>query len=121
MIPCLNQKDRNMAAEFYKGIKDPEELRRSLLECSKDTIHSLQIGVDYENLRNRKETAIIKLKRDLDEINQLYEELNVALPEEEIEEKKIINKRKTKRERYDIKDLNEELSEIEEKMFKLGI
>ena len=110
-----------MAAEFYKGIKDPEELRRSLLECSKDAIHSLQSGVDYEHLRGRKVTAILKLKRDLDEINQLYEELNAALPEDETQEKTIIKKRKSKREGYDIKDLNEELSEIEEKMSKLGI
>ena len=110
-----------MAAEFYKGIKDPEELRRSLLECSKDAIHSLQSGADYKNLRSRKATAVIRLKKELDEINQLYEELNVALPEDETKEKSIIKKRKPKRGGYDIKDLNEELSEIEEKMSKLGI
>jgi hypothetical protein len=109
-----------MAAEFYKGIKDPNELRRSLLECSKDVIKSLQSGIDYESLRKRKESRIIKLKREVSEINQLYVQLNSILPEEEMEEKST-KKPKRKRENYDIRDLSEELSEIESKMSKLGI
>jgi hypothetical protein len=109
-----------MSAEFYKGIKDPQELRRSLLECSKDVIKSLQNSGDYLTLRKRKETVIIKLKRDIDEIHQLYEQLNVLLPAEQMEETK---QKKTKRRTtdYDIKDLSKELSEIEAKMSKLGI
>ena len=117
----LNQKGKNMSAEFYKGIKDPEELRRSLLECSKGVITSLQNSKEYENLRKRKETTILKLKEEIDEINRLYFQLNVALPEEELEEKKLKNKKRIKREDYSVKDLNEELSAIEEKMSKLGI
>ena len=109
-----------MAAEFYKGVKDPHELRRSLLECSKDVIRSLQNSGDYISLRKRKETAIIKLKRNIDEIHQLYEQLNSILPVEQMEEQK---QKKTKRRAvdYDIKDLSKELSEIESKMSKLGI
>lgn len=109
-----------MAAEFYKGIKDPKELRRSLLECSKDVIRSLQNSGDYITLRKRKETAIIKLKRDIDEIYQLSGQLNSILPIEQVEDQK---QKKTKRRMadYEIKDLSKELSEIESKMSKLGI
>jgi predicted RNase H-like nuclease (RuvC/YqgF family) len=109
-----------MVAEFYKGIKDPNELRRYLLECSKDVIRSLQKSGDYESLRKRKEHLILKLKRNIEEINQFYGRLNEILPEEEMEEKKL-KKTKIRREYHDIKDLNDELSEIESKMSKLGI
>ena len=109
-----------MVAEFYKGINTPNELRKFLLECSKDLIISLQKNKEFEILRKRKETSIIKLKREVNEINQLYAQLNSILPEEESEEQEI-KKPKRKRTDYDIKDLGEELSEIESKMSKLGI
>ena len=80
----------------------------------------MQNNGDYLSLRKKKETAIIKLKRDIDEIYQLYEQLNSILPVEQMEEK---NQKKPKRKMsdYDIKDLSKELSEIESKMSKLGI
>ena len=80
----------------------------------------MQNSGDYLSLRKRKETAIIKLKRDIDGIHQLSEQLNSILPVEQMEEKK---QKKTKRrtENYDLKDLSKELSEIESKMSKLGI
>ena len=117
----LNLKGDNMVAEFYKGINNPHELRRSLLECSKDVIRSLQNSGDYINLRKRKETSIIKLKRDIDEMHQLYEQLNSILPVEQVEEQKTKTKTKRRAEDYDITDLSKELSDIESKMSKLGI
>ena len=101
-----------MAVAFYKGIKDPDEIRRSLLECSRDVIKSLQNNIEYSSLRERKATAIIKLKKDVEEINELYEQLNLILPEEEKENTQI-RKTKRKRTKYNIKDLSEELSDIE--------
>ena len=116
----LNLKGDNMVAEFYKGINNPHELRRSLLECSKDVIRSLQNSGDYVTLRKRKENVILKLKRDIEEIKQLYEQLNGILPVEDGEEKQIKGP-KRKRDNYDLKDLGKELSDIDSKMSKLGI
>lgn len=119
---------------FYVGVRDPVEVRKSILETSKAVIHDLQ---SYERLletRGKKREALSRLKKKVDEINALLEQLRKVLPEVRVESEKpaampklrtapvkhriqIVARPKPKTE---IEKLNDELKDIESKLGSLG-
>ena len=69
---------------FYVGVKDPVEIRRLLLECSKQILQSLQ---DYEMLqmiREEKIKQIIQLRYTMKEIYNLGSQLHRVLPKAQL-------------------------------------
>lgn len=114
---------------FYVGLKEPIELRKNLLECSKMTVKSLQKYERFKDLRRRKIEHILNLKTIIKEIKRLNNDLISKLPETKINERKVkttIPKGKKEIEdelgKGEIKKMNElekleaELSSIESKL-----
>jgi hypothetical protein len=122
---CLNQKfdlkRLKMTGKFYVGIKESEELRKIILESSKGIIKSLQNYEEYQLIKNKKEAYIQKLKEDIEEIDRISKKLKDIMPKEEKETKERKKRKRKKNGGYNIKDLNEELSDIEAKISKLDI
>ena len=109
---------------FYVGIKEPIEVRRLLLECSKQILQSLQ---DYENLseiREEKIKKMIQLRNIIKEIYSLNSELNRALPKAQLrasqEEKPELEKTPIVDRKKELDSFEEELKKIEEKLNSLG-
>ena len=123
MAHYLNLKQFKMADnDFYVQIKDPTELRRLLLECSKQILQSLQ---DYETLlsiREEKIKQIIELRRTIKEIYSLNTELNRVFPKAQLraskKEKKIAPSHAKRKE--ELSSFQSELDAIEEKLKGLG-
>lgn len=123
---------------FYVGISNKSDIRREILECSKDIVGILK-GYDKVNsIREEKIEKIFELKNVLAEIKQLNNSLKEKFPSEKPKEKKNIKKayaKKVEKPKFvkmapikhivkkpssEIKKLEEELSEIEDRLSKMG-
>lgn len=119
---------------FYVGLKDPTDLRRNLLECSKMVVRSLQKYERFRDLRRQKIENTLKLKSIIKEIKKYNNDLMSMLPETKVKEKK---KEKTKipkgkkeieeeiskaeiKKMSELEKLEAELSSIESKLDTLG-
>jgi len=69
---------------FYVGIRDPIEIRRSLLESSKDMVHSLQRFERFKSVRKEKHESIQELKELMGHIKKLVTQLKSVLPENDL-------------------------------------
>jgi DNA replicative helicase MCM subunit Mcm2 (Cdc46/Mcm family) len=119
---------------FYVGVKEPIDLRKNLLECSKIVVKSLQKYEKFKDIRKKKIENIINLKGIIKEIKKLNNNLISKLPETKIKaerkERKIVPKGKKEVEgeisKTEIKKTNElekleaELSSIESKLDTLS-
>lgn len=119
---------------FYVGVKEPIDLRKNLLECSKIVVKSLQKYERFKDIRKKKIENIINLKGIIKEIKKLNNNLISKLPETKIKaerkEKTTIPKGKKEVEgeisKTEIKKTNElekleaELSSIESKLNTLS-
>lgn len=65
---------------FYVGITDPVELRRSLLEASKDILQDLQNFEQYVGARRERKRLLEELKHEMVEIASLVGRLKKELP-----------------------------------------
>lgn len=65
---------------FYVGIKDPIEIRRSILESSKEVIQYLQRAEKFKQVRNEKAEEIAKLRGIMAETTKLVNKLKKQLP-----------------------------------------
>jgi multidrug efflux pump subunit AcrA (membrane-fusion protein) len=126
---------------FYVGIKDPIEIRRSLLESAKEMLQYLQRAEKFKEVRREKEVQISKLKETVQEIQSLVRKLKSELPKAGLravppheEHKKKAVKKKTKavkeekaapvkvekpKEMTELEKLEAELGEIEGRLTKL--
>ncbi len=144
----MKKKEREIKQEeiFYVGLKQPVELRRNVLESSKDAIQLMQRYEKLRELRKSKEDGMLKLKDDIDNIRKAVRKLKSVLPkagirakaleglgkkeevqpevkvEEEKPKKARVKKEKIeapKRELSEIEKLEMELGKIEQKLGKL--
>jgi len=108
---------------FYVRIKDPVELRRMLLECSKQILQSLQDYETLQRIREEKIKQIIQLRHIVKEIYNLNAQLNKVLPKAQLraskKEKKVVPSVKTRKEELD--SFQKDLDAIEEKLKGLGV
>jgi hypothetical protein len=132
---------------FYVGVNEPVEIRRNILECSKDIIQYLQRFERFKQVRLEKEEEIRKLKETTHDIRVMVRKLKNALPrtklramlhkhEEEImmaekekpAKKKVVKKvveevsqeRVPERKATELERLEAELGEIESRLTKLA-
>lgn len=73
---------------FYVGIKNPLDVRRSLLESYKHMIKGLQRHERFKEVREEKAEQIIKLKNVMGDIEKLNARLKAELPKTELRAKK---------------------------------
>ncbi|MBW3014979.1 hypothetical protein KY330_01000 [Candidatus Woesearchaeota archaeon] len=131
---------------FYVGVKDPIEIRRTLLESSKEMVHAMQRYERFKEVRKEKIDEVQNLKEIISEIKKLANKLKQLLPETELRikankekvnmlKKKSANKQKTEikkaqviekplvmpkpRATSELEKLEAELANIENKLGKL--
>lgn len=114
---------------FYVGVKDPIEIRRSILESSKEMVQYLQRAERFKKVRAEKSEQIAKLKETTHEITKLVRKLKAALPktklrarlhkhEEEIRKKVIVKELKEVKEEAKVKKKKVPVKEEEEEKKK---
>ena len=108
---------------FYVGIKEPIQLRRLLLECSKEILQSLQDYEKIQAIREEKIQNIMQLKTLIKEIYNLNSQLGRILPKAQLraseEPKQIIPSEHRRRQELDT--FQNQLDAIEQKLDSLGI
>ena len=69
---------------FFVGVQDPIELRRSILESSKDLLQYMQRFEKFKEVRMEKQEQFIKLGEVTAEIAKLVRKLKTELPKTHI-------------------------------------
>jgi len=69
---------------FYVGIKDPIEIRRSLLESSKEIVQLMQDFERFKDIREQKFLLKEELKKDIAAIQKMMKALKKAVPKTEL-------------------------------------
>ena len=124
---------------FFVEIREPNEIKRNILESMKDMVENLQRFEKFKDIRKEKIRTINKLGGDLKELNKLISNLKNSLPESKLRvikvnavlreshkvkpsKKKEYKKRKITEEKKPVTELERlesELSVIEEKLGSL--
>lgn len=65
---------------FYVGLRDPSEVRKNILESSRDIVIFLKTYENFKRIRLRKIEEINKLKLKIQEIVRLVNKLSRELP-----------------------------------------
>ncbi len=85
------------AKDFYVGILNPKEVRRNVLEASKEFVQALQRYEKVKEIRENKQKAILELKSELAEVSNAIAALRTALPDYKMSE--LPRKREEKKEK----------------------
>jgi phenylalanyl-tRNA synthetase beta subunit len=117
---------------FYVEVREPNEVRRNILESLKDIVESLKRFEKFKEVGKEKIHSVNKLRRDIKELNKLVSNLKNALPESKLREikikpilskgkksKKIKNKKEeveVMKPKTELEKLESELGAIEEKL-----
>lgn len=75
-----------MEKNFYVGISEPKEVRKNILEASKEFLQALQGYEQVKDLREEKQKAIWELKGILAEVSAKIPVLRTELPHYKISE-----------------------------------
>jgi len=118
--------------EFFVGLHNSIDVRRNILESSRDMIHTLQSYQKISEIRAEKFKRIEQFKTVMEELKLLTNKLNKALPkvqvkEVEIRAKETFDKKPrlskadvlSKSSISDLEKLEEELSKIEGRLSRL--
>lgn len=133
----MAKKEEEKEEVYYVGVKDPVEIRRSLLESSREIVQYLQRAERFKATRSEKAEEFAKLKETMRELNSLMRKLRTALPktkirarlhkhEEEVLKEELIEKNieaakeKGKVEEEKIKEKPAGISELEKLEAELG-
>lgn len=72
---------------FYVGIKDPVEIRRDLLEATKDAIVIIKTYENIKSLRAEKAKQVLAMQEIIKQLNVLMNKLKRSLPETRVRKK----------------------------------
>lgn len=122
-MPAKKKEEKSV---YYVGMRDPVELRRQILESSKEMIQYIQRAEKFKEIRKEKSEEIIKLKNLVSEIIRLVNKAKAELPKTNIrarlhkhEEKEKAKDKMLKREREKLEKAEmkkaKKIKEIEKK------
>ncbi|MFC1768936.1 hypothetical protein ACFLZX_04195 [Nanoarchaeota archaeon] len=130
----MKKKKKESEVTYFVSIEDPSTLRRSLLEASRTTVHSLASYEKFKAVRKEKFESIQKLRSDLKQISSLLNKLKEHMPKIESAAPKaraakriakrlppmVITKHiKPKKDSSDLEKLESELDDIEKQLGSL--
>ena len=98
----VEQKD-----DFFVGINNPLDVRRNVLECSREMIQTLQTHEKIKKLREAKIKRTLQLKTVIRELDLLFSKLRTALPKTHLRAKVTEPKQRLKIKPSNIKEMNE--------------
>ena len=113
---------------FYIGVKNPENLRRNILESSRDIIGILKQHHKLKQLRDQKKDAAEKLNAEIKEIKSGLAKLKKAFPavpvrdkpvDVSLESKAAPSEPMTKKVMSEVDKLEAELQQVESKLANL--
>ena len=104
---------------FFVGVKNPIELRRTMLESSKEIIEDLQKYERLKTLRAEKAKQIEALRTIIKEINRLVVKLRAELPTTSLRIEEIKTPQKLKNPKKDIKEKKEIKAEPKKELTEL--
>ncbi len=127
---------KNEETMLFAGIARGNELKKSMLECSRDVLESMKKYEEFKSIKERKLKLLHQFRQTTKEIIKLVNMLKTQLPQikeiavqkpqskpkahvEKKEKPKII-KVETLKEKTEIEKLEEELNQIEEKLNQLA-
>ena len=114
-----------MSEDFFIKINDPTEIRKYILESSKEILKCMHKYEDIESIRRKKLTYLMQLRQLMKETTVLMTKFRTKLPREKLAR---LPKRfdQTMKQEFvrapsstEIEDLSREISHIEEKLSKL--
>jgi hypothetical protein len=112
---------------FYVGVRDPTEVRRNLLESSRELVVFLKTYENFKRIRIQKVEEINKLKLLINQISRTINKLRRDLPKTKLREKseetikkggerRIVKMPVKVKAMSDVERLESELTDIEEKL-----
>ena len=118
---------------LFVGITNKDELRRDVLECSRDVLESLRDYEKFKSTKDEKQKLIHTFKEDIKEITKLMNKLKASIPKvkgtdikrperkavKTVEETKFVRVEKPK-EKTELERLESELDDIEGKLNSLS-
>ena len=130
MAKNMNEQDNEV---FFVEVKEPDEVKRSLLESLKQILELLQKFEKFKRIRHEKMEKIHKLRNLVKDTNKLFGNLKLKLPQTSLklapvnkaqrQNEKHISKKKEpkegrmpKKDRTEMEKLEAELSAIESKL-----
>ena len=84
-------KEQKSESVFFVSVKEPDDVKRNLLESLKDIIENLHSFERFKSVRSEKLKTIAKLRDDVRDLVKLNSRLKSALPETKL---RIIEKAK---------------------------
>lgn len=131
-------KEEGKEEPFYVGVRDTDEVRRTLLESTRDVVQHLQRAEKFKAVRKEKLEEIEKLKKLIKEIAKDVNKLKIVLPKTKLrathkkvhvpkkptfeEVKKEVKPQPEKKQRpaTELEKLEAELSEIEGRLGQMS-
>jgi hypothetical protein len=109
---------------YYVSVPDHTQLRRFILECSKQILQSLQDYETVQSIREEKIKLILELRRLIKEIYSLNAKLAGVMPRAQLrassEDKSEFDILAPRKSKADLNSFEDELRRIEEKLNLLG-
>jgi hypothetical protein len=112
--------------DFYVGVSNPLDVRRNLLECSREMIQTLQSYEKIKKIRDMKIKRIHQLKTVIRELDLLFSKLKSTLPKTHLRAKVKEIRSSLKYKPSDIKDMNEleklesQLKDVEQEIARIS-
>jgi TolA-binding protein len=100
---------------LYVGLSDPIELRRTILEATKDAVEMLQKYEKFRAVREEKVATINQLQEQLREIAKLVAKLKAEMPKVDIRIKLHSEQEMIERERKAAKEAEKQKKQKEKK------
>ena len=82
-LKALGKMEKDKDA-FFVEIREPNEIKRNILESMKDIVEGLQRFEKFKDIRKDKIHNIDRLRKTVKEINKLVADLKSALPESKL-------------------------------------
>jgi chromosome segregation ATPase len=106
--------------DYFVGIYDPVDVRRNLLESSRNIVKSLESFDNLQRIRHDKLKSIKELKSMMNEIDMILAKLKEKLPNAHLRELDISEPQTTRADfSGQIDQLEEQLKSVEKELSKL--
>ncbi len=106
--------------DYFIKMGNPRQIRRMLLENTREVLQVLQGYEDFRKVREKRSHLVNSFRNDLDNTKALVSELKRMLPKAGIKDvRKQVKTHETEKPVKEIKKIEQELADIEEKLSSL--